>query len=387
MLIERTIRKHIENRMFKGKIIVVYGARQVGKTTLIRDIEARYREKKPLYLNCDEPDIRMLLTRKTSTELKHTVGTHQLVLIDEAQRVPDIGLTLKLMADGFSNIQVIATGSSSFELSSNVVEPLTGRKYEFYLFPLSVQELLSVETPVEFQRLMETRLILGMYPEIITKPDESVELIRELAGSYLFKDVLSFRGLRSPEALERLLQALALQVGSEVSYNELSSIVGIDKKTVDVYIQILEKAFVIFRLKPFSRNLRNELKKLRKIYFFDTGIRNAVIRNLNPLHLRQDAGHLWENFLISERMKYNLNNKIHVNAYFWRTHQQQEIDYLEENAGVLSGFEMKWGRKKHRIPKTFLSAYKGSTIGKVDRNNFMGFVCPQTPSSGLFIEK
>jgi len=377
MLIERTIRKHIENRMFKGKVIVVYGARQVGKTTMIRDIEARYGENKPLYLNCDEPDIRMLLSNKTSTELKSTIGAHQLVLIDEAQRVPDIGLTLKLMADSLPDIQVIATGSSSFELSSSVVEPLTGRKYEFYLFPLSVQELVSSETPLEFKRLLETRLIMGMYPEIITNPDESVDLIRELAGSYLYKDILNYRGLRSPEALERLLQALALQVGGEVSYNELSSIVGIDKKTVDTYIQILEKAFVIFRLNPFSRNLRNELKKLRKIYFFDTGIRNAVIRNLNPVHLRQDAGHLWENFLISERMKYNLNNKIHVNAYFWRSHQQQEIDYLEERGGALSGFEMKWGKKKHRIPKIFLSTYKGSTIEKVDRDNFMQFVCPR----------
>lgn len=377
MLIERTIRKHIEDRMFKGKIIIVYGARQVGKTTLIRDIEVRYDAQNPLYLNCDEPDIRELLTTKTSTELKETIGNHELILIDEAQRVPDIGLTLKLIADSFSDIQVIATGSSSFELSSSVVEPLTGRKFEFYLFPLSVQELSAVYSPLEIKRLIENRLIMGMYPEVVTNPNESKELIDELARSYLYKDILTYQGLRSPEALEKLVQALALQIGSEVSYNELAGIVGIDKKTVDAYIQILEKAFVVFRLNPFSRNLRNELKKLRKVYFYDTGIRNAVIRNLNPIHLRQDAGQLWENFLISERMKYNLNNRVHVNAYFWRSHQQQEIDYLEDNGGLLSGFEMKWGTKRHRIPKVFLSTYKDSTIEKIDRKNFMHFVCPE----------
>ena len=374
MLIERTIQRHIEERMFKGKIIVVYGARQVGKTTLIKSIQDRYKKRNPLYLNCDEPDIRMLLKEKTSTELKNTIGSHELVLIDEAQRVPDIGLTLKLMADSFSHIQIVATGSSSFELSSSVIEPLTGRKYEFQLFPLSVQELSSIYSPIEIKRLVENRLIMGMYPEVVTKPEESKDLLRELAGSYLYKDVLAYRGLRSPDALERLLQALALQIGSEVSYNELSGLVGIDKKTVDTYIQILEKAFIIFRLNPFSRNLRNEIKKLRKIYFVDTGIRNAVIRNLNPVHLRQDAGHLWENFLIAERIKYNLNNRIDVSAYFWRSHQQQEIDYLEEKGGGLSGYEMKWGAKKHRIPKVFLSTYKGSTIETIDRNNFMQFV-------------
>lgn len=376
MLIDRTIRTHIEDRMFKGRIIIVYGARQVGKTTLIRDLESSYKEQNPLYLNCDEPDIRELLANKTSSELKDLIGNHELIFIDEAQRVPEIGLTLKLMADNFSHIQVIATGSSSFELSSSVVEPLTGRKYEFYLFPLSAQELSSIYSPLEIKRLIHNRVIMGMYPEVVTKPNESNDVLKELAGSYLYKDILTYQGLRSPEALERLLQALALQIGSEVSYNELAGTVGIDKKTVDTYIQILEKAFVIFRLNPFSRNLRNELKKLRKIYFFDTGIRNAVIRNLNPIHLRQDAGHLWENFLISERTKYNLNNRINVNAYFWRSHQQQEIDYLEDNSGMLSGFEMKWGTKRQRIPKLFLSTYKGSTIEKIDKDNFMQFVCP-----------
>lgn len=377
MRIERTIRKHIEKKLFKGRIIIVYGARQVGKTTLVKAIENGHGDKNPLYLNCDEPDFRMLLTRKTSTELRNIIGNHKLIIIDEAQRVPDIGVTLKLIVDNFAHIQVIATGSSSFELSNRIVEPLTGRKYEFYLFPLSIQELLSIYSPVEINRLIEERLIMGMYPEVVTLPGDAGDLIKELAGSYLFKDVLNYRGLQNPDALERLLQALALQVGSEVSYNELAQIVGIDKKTVGTYIQLLEKSFVIFRLNPFSRNLRNELKKLRKIYFVDTGIRNAVIRNLNPTRLRQDVGHLWENFLIGERMKYNLNNGVDVGAYFWRSHQQQEIDYLEDNGRSLSGFEIKWGHRKHRVPKIFLSTYKGSTIETIDRTNFMQFLYPK----------
>ena len=376
MLIERTIQRPIEERMFRGKILIVYGARQVGKTTLIKGIQARYEKHNPLYLNCDEPDIRMLLEKKTSTELKNIIGSHELVLIDEAQRVPDIGLTLKLMADSFEHIQVVATGSSSFELSSSVIEPLTGRRYEFQLFPLSVQELASVYSPLEIKRLLEERLIMGMYPEVVTRPEESKDLLKELARSYLYKDLLAFRGLRSPEALEKLVQALALQIGSEVSYNELSGLVGIDKNTVATYIQILEKAFIIFRLNPFARNLRNEIRKLRKIYFFDTGIRNAVIRNLNPINLRQDAGHLWENFLISERIKYNANNRLDVSPYFWRSHQHQEIDFLEDNGERLSGYEMKWGARKHRIPKVFLSTYKGSTIETIDRTNFIQFAYP-----------
>lgn len=356
--------------------MVVYGARQVGKTTLVKDIEERHIKRNPLYLNCDEPDIKVLLTEKTSTELRHIIGNHELVIIDEAQRVQNIGLTLKLMVDNFPQVQVVATGSSAFELSNSVIEPLTGRKYEFYLFPLSIAELSAINSPLEIERLIEQRLITGMYPEVVTTPGNANDLVKEIAGSYLYKDLLSYRGLRSPEAIERLLQALALQVGSEVSYNELAGTVGIDKKTVDTYIQLLEKAFIVFRLNPFSRNLRNELRKLRKIYFFDTGIRNAVIRNLNPIQLRQDAGGLWENFLISERFKLNMNNRIDVGCYFWRNHQQQEIDYLEDHGDRLSGYEMKWGNKKHRIPKSFLSTYKGSTIETIDRKNFMRFVNP-----------
>jgi len=376
MYIKRIIQDHIENRFFKGKIIVVYGARQVGKTTLIKDIQTRYEYRNPLLLNCDEPDIRSLLHQKTSAELKNSIDSHELVLIDEAQRVPDIGLTLKLMADNFPEIQVIATGSSSFELSSNIIEPLTGRKFEFQLFPISIQELASTHEPREIKRVLENRLIMGMYPDVVTNPGDAIDLIRELARSYLYKDILAYRGFRNPDALERLVQALALQIGSEVSYNELASLVGIDKKTVDTYIQILEKAFILFKLNPFSRNLRNEIKKLRKVYFYDTGIRNAVIRNLNPIHIRQDVGPLWENFIISERIKYTQNNRIDTNSYYWRTHQQQEIDYLEDTAGRLSGFEIKWGKKKYRVPKVFLSAYKGSSVEIIDRDNFFGFLTP-----------
>ncbi len=374
MYIQRTIQNHIEAKLFKGKIIIIYGARQVGKTVLIKEMARRFKKKDPLYLNCDEPDIKMLLTEKTSTELKHIIGNHHLVFIDEAQRVKDIGLTLKLMVDHFPGVQVVATGSSSFELSNSIVEPLTGRKFEFQLFPFSIQELSQRYSSLEIERIIENRMIMGMYPEVVTTPDDPGDLLKELAYSYLYKDILTYRKLRSPDALERLLQALALQVGSEVSYNELAGLVGMDKKTVDTYIQILEKAFIVFRLNPFSRNLRNELKKLRKIYFYDTGIRNAIIKNLNPIHLRQDAGYLWENFLISERIKFNRNNKRDANIYFWRSHQQQEIDYLEDDGQALSGYEIKWGTRKHRIPRIFLATYKGSTITKIDRKNFLDFV-------------
>lgn len=359
--------------MFKGKVVIIYGPRQVGKTTLIKQIQKRYKEKS-IYLNCDEPDIRVALTNTTSTEIKEFIGNSKLVFIDEAQRVRNIGITLKLIVDNFPKIQVVATGSSSFELSNEISEPLTGRKYEFNLYPFSIKELSAVYSRIEISRILERRIILGMYPEIVISREQTKGKLRDLAYSYLFKDVLQYQNIKNPELLEKLLQALALQTGNEVSYNELAEIVGIDKKTISAYISILEKSFVIYRLNPFSRNLRNELKKFRKIYFFDTGIRNALINNFNPLNLRQDVGALWENFMISERIKYNCNNTLIKNVYFWRTHGQQEIDYLEEFQGKLHGYEFKWSKKKFRRPKLFLDTYPGSTVELINKDNFMDFV-------------
>ncbi len=373
MIIKRTIQKKIESSLFKKKVVIIYGARQVGKTTLVKAILEKIPQDSG-YFNCDEPDIRSALTEKTSTELKAFFGRKKFVVLDEAQRVKNIGLTLKLLVDNFPEMQVIATGSSSFELSNKVSEPLTGRKYEHHLYPFSLEELKDIYSDLEINRLLERMMVFGMYPGIaLAETNTEIEL-KELSKSYLYKDALQYQYIKSPEVLEKLLQALALQIGSEVSYNELSSLLGIDKNTVAVYIRILESAFIIFRLNPFSRNLRNELKKLRKIYFYDLGVRNVLINNLNPLELRQDTGALWENFMISERLKHNNNHNIGVNAYFWRTKQKQEIDYLEETGGKLSGFEFKWKKDRVRFPKPFLESYPGTKIELVTKDNYWKFL-------------
>jgi uncharacterized protein len=269
---------------------------------------------------------------------------------------------------------LVVTGSSSLDLSNEKVEPLTGRKYEFQLYPFSLVELGAKYSPLELQRLLERWLIFGLYPEVVEKTDEARVLLSELASSYLYKDLLQFQNIRRPDLLERLLQALALQLGSEVSFNELASHLHITKETVSQYIQLLEKSFVIFRLSPFSRNLRNELSKLRKIYFVDLGIRNALIKNFNPLNLRTDVGALWENFLISERLKNIMNQGMYVNSYFWRTHQQQELDYLEDSGGKLSAFEFKWQPTAWRAPKAFADAYPNSSTQLVHQQNYFDFL-------------
>ena len=373
MLIQRDLEKKIVGSFDKGKIVVVYGPRQSGKTTLVKMILSSHSQNS-IYLNCDEIDVRQNLTDKTSTELKAYLLGRKMVVIDEAQRVENIGLMLKLIADNLPDVQVIATGSSSFELSDKIKEPLTGRKIEFHLYPLSVNELSATYGKIETARLLERRIIYGMYPEVVLK--ESPVLLAQLADSYLYKDVLAYQNIKRHDILLKLLQALALQIGSEVSYNELSNMVGIDKKTVESYLNILEQSFVIFRLMPFSRNLRNELKKLRKIYFYDTGIRNALVNNLNPLNLRNDAGALFENFMISERVKFNANFNKRKNIYFWRTHQQKEIDYIEEGEGKLEAYEFKLSAKTYKTPKEFLEAYPESTCKLINRENFMDFLTP-----------
>lgn len=372
-IIKRKIQDLVEKCLFKGKILIIYGARQVGKTTLVKEIQKKF-PNDSMYLNCDEPDVRTAFSEKTSTEIKAYFGQKKLIILDEAQRVKNIGLTLKLIADNFPEIQVIATGSSSFDLSNEISEPLTGRKYEFYLYPFSLEELSAAYSDLEVSRILESRIIFGMYPEIITSGKDAERDLKSLAQSYLFKDILQFQNIRNSEAVEKLLRALALQIGNEVSYNELAQIVGVDKNTIASYIQILEKAFIIFRLQPFSRNLRSELKKMRKIYFFDTGIRNILINNLNPLDLRQDVGALWENFLISEKLKFNSNNAINKNSYFWRTKEGKEIDYLEEAGGKLSGFEIKWKKDKFKAPNIFLEAYPNSSVTLVNQDNFQNFL-------------
>ena len=376
MIIKREIQDNIESNLFKQKAVIIYGARQVGKTTLVKNIQDKFKSDS-LYLNCDEPDIKIALTDKTSTELKSFIGNKKLVIIDEAQRIKNIGITLKLIIDNFSDIQVIATGSSAFELSDKINEPLTGRKLEYYLCPFSISEIGSIYSRLEIDRLLEKRIIFGMYPEILLNETDSERNLKEITRSYLYKDVLQYKNIKNPEILEKLLQALSLQIGNEVSYNELSSLVGIDKKTIQSYISILEKAFIIFRLNPFSRNIRNELKKLRKIYFFDTGIRNALINNLNPLSLRNDSEQLWENFIISERIKANSNHFADKNVYFWRMHNKEEIDYIEEEAGRIFAYEFKLKSRKllkQTAPKEFGKSYTDSSFKIIDRNNYYEFL-------------
>lgn len=373
-MIKREIQTSIENKLFKGKLVIIYGARQVGKTTLIKKIGEKFNDK-AVYLNCDEPDIRETLTDATSTKLKNLIGQHKLILIDEAQRVKNIGITLKLFVDHIKDVQVIATGSSAFELSNVIDEPLTGRKFEYHLYPISMRELSKSSEWLEVNRLLEERIIYGMYPEIIINQTEKKTLLKEITRSYLFKDILSYEGIRKPEILEKLLIVLAAQIGSEVSYNELSNTIAIDKDTITKYIDILEKAFIVFRLNPFSKNLRTEITKMRKVYFYDTGVRNALISNFNNLETRNDKGALWENFLISEKLKMNTVLNTDAKTYFWRTSQQQEIDYIEDINGNLHAYEFTFSeKKKKQISKTFLNAYKTKSNETINKENYLRFL-------------
>ncbi|MFC2139359.1 ATP-binding protein [Bacteroidota bacterium] len=373
-MIKRSIQNKIESKFFKGKAIIIIGARQVGKTTLLKMIADNF-DGKSIYLNCDEPDIRAQLTDATSTKLNSLVGDHKLVLIDEAQRMKNIGITLKLFTDQLGSHQIIASGSSAFELSNEINEPLTGRKFEFDLYPISFKELADVYGKLETNRLLEERLIYGMYPEIIVTKDDKKNLLKSLTQSYLFKDILSYKGLKKPELLEKLLTALALQIGNQVSYKELAQLLKVDNETVGKYIELLEKAFVVFRLPPFSRNLRTELRKMRKIYFYDNGVRNVLINNFNLLNVRQDTGALWENYLISERIINNRNRGSDAKSYFWRTQQQQELDYIEIDENNISAFEFTWNPKtKKKIPKVFLDNYPDSKTEIVNKENYFSFL-------------
>ncbi len=373
-MINRTILQRIREVLFKGKTIIILGPRQSGKTTLLEMLAAEIKEK-VLLLDCDEPDIRKELTESTSTQLKARIGNARMVMIDEAQRVKNIGITLKLIHDKIKDVQLIVTGSSSLELSDEINEPLTGRKYEFLLLPLSTSEMIDHTDERTEKRLLEQRLLYGFYPGIINEPGNERKLLNSLTGSYLYKDIFRFQDIRKPEIIESLLEALALQCGSEVSYNELGNTLGIDQLTARRYIELLEKAFVVFRLRSFSRNARNEIKKSRKIYFYDNGIRNALISNFNNIELRTDKGALWENFLVSERFKLLNNIQSDFKRYFWRTQQQQEIDYIEERDGKLYAFEFKWSeKKKPKIPATFLKAYPESFTAMINRDNYIEFL-------------
>ena len=373
-MIERRLKNEILLRLYKGKAIVIVGPRQVGKTTLLRMIMSET-EKRVLFWNCDEPDIRQRLTSPTSTQLRADTAQADLILIDEAQRVRDIGITLKLLIDNCPEKQVIVTGSSALELSNSINEPLTGRKYEYIMLPLSGEELIENGGNQEERRLLERRLVFGSYPDVVNFEGDERETISNLVNSYLYKDIFSFQDIRKPEVVEQLLQALALQIGSEVSFNELGQLVGLNSQTVQRYIDLLEKSYILFHLRSFSRNVRNELKKSRKIYFYDNGVRNALIGEFKSLSLRDDVGALWENYLVSERLKHHSYSVFYGKSYFWRTTQRQEIDYIEDLEGVLHAYEFKWSPSKlPKISSTFAQQYPNHEYVVVNPNNYQDFI-------------
>lgn len=373
-MIERILSKKISALLDGRKAITIMGARQVGKSTLLQMMLGE--RKDVMWLNGDEPDIVEILGNMTSPRLKAMIGNNTIIVIDEAQRIPDIGLRLKLITDQIPDVQVIATGSSSFDLSNKLNEPLTGRKREFKMYPLTFNEMVSSTNLLEETRMLPHRMVYGYYPEVVCTPGEEKIILKELADSYLYKDILSMDGILKPEKLVKLLKALAYQIGSQVSYNEVGMLVGLDSKTVEKYITILEKSYIIFRLTSLARNIRNELKSSRKIFFWDLGIRNAVIGNLTQIENRQDAGALWENFVIAERMKMLAYNGSFAQTYFWRTKQQQEIDYIEEEDGKIKAFEFKWNPNKAaaKCPDSFLKAYQNPEFKVITPQNVDEFL-------------
>jgi predicted AAA+ superfamily ATPase len=372
-MIKRAITETISLKLGTGKAVLLFGPRQTGKTTLLHQLFDTRPEV--LWLNGDEADIQQLFENGSSARLKAVFGDHSIIIVDEAQRIANIGLALKLITDEIRNVQVIATGSSAFELSNRTQEPLTGRKWEYYLYPLSFGEMVAHHGLLGEKRMLSHRLVYGSYPEVVNNPGREKEILKSLTDSFLYKDILMMEGLKKPAKIVALLQALAFQTGNEVSYNELGRSIGLDNQTVEKYIDLLEKAYVIFRIGALSRNLRKELKRGRKIYFYDNGVRNALIAQFGPIDLRPDRGALWENYLMAERRKYIAYNGMWVNAYFWRTQDQQEIDYVEEQDGTFKAWEFKWNpQSRARLSKTFLNAYPNTVFSVITPENTEEFL-------------
>lgn len=369
-MIARMLENSLNQTLSRGKVLVILGARQTGKTTLIRKILSK--QEDVIYFTADDPSVVAMFSNFSLENLKLIFGKAKLVCIDEAQRIPSVGLIAKLIHDNMPEVRLILTGSSSLELTEGTYESLTGRKNELILFPLSIQELSNEIGVFQTQQQLDSRLIYGMYPEVITSPGAEQDILREICSSYLYKDLLAWKGIRKPRLLEDLLRALALQLGQEVSINELSNLLGVGKDTIESYIDLLEKTFIVFRLDPLSRNLRNEIKSFRKVYFCDNGIRNAVLGNYLPLENRQDKGQLWENFIVSERRKKLQYEGSYAKSWFWRTTYQQEIDYIEEKDGSFSAWEIKYNSKrKHKFQQSFIDAYQPTTTEIINKDNFL----------------
>ena len=373
-ILPRLLQSQIEKNLFKGKIIILYGARQVGKTTLCQEILKKYPQDSK-YINCELLQNKTALETTNDKKLKDFLGNTKLVVLDEAQKIKDVGLILKIIADTFPEIQIIATGSSSFELANKTSEPLTGRARRYLLYPFSIQEIRQELDLFDLDAKLENILRFGTYPNVFNRSeDEAAEELLEIASNYLYKDILEFSGLRKPDLVFNLLKALALQLGNEVSMSELANLLGKNSHTIENYLTLLEQCFIVFRVRSFSRNLRKEIGKKYKVYFYDLGIRNSLIQNFNQLELRSDVGALWENFCILERIKRNSNNRIFANYYFWRTYDQKEIDYIEERNGKLSAFEFKWKKDKQKPPQEFLDTYENSEFKIVNKNNYWEFL-------------
>ncbi|MDD3534965.1 MAG: ATP-binding protein [Candidatus Cloacimonetes bacterium] len=374
-LIPRSIFADLEREFFGGKALIVMGPRQSGKTTLINMLRQRFSDRKCLYLNADDPFVRNQWQDPSLAEIKRIIADNELVIIDEAQRIKNIGINIKMIVDEIPQVQVLATGSSSFELSNAINEPLTGRKYEYSLYPLSYVEMCEHHGFWEERKALEGRVIYGYYPEVVTSNGKEKRILKELADNYLYRDIYSLEQINKPRLLENLVQALALQVSREVSVNELSQLLGADRATIDKYLSLLEKAYVIYKLPALSRNHRNEIKKSRKYYFWDNGILNAILGNFNELAQRADAGALWENFIISERIKACKNAFRGSRFYFWRSVQMQEIDFVEEESAAFWAAEIKLNPKRRvRIPKSFADNYAPQGFETVNLDSFYEFV-------------
>jgi predicted AAA+ superfamily ATPase len=365
-MIDRYLSGEILARLNSGKALVIMGARQVGKTTLLKSLFAD-----AIWLNGDNADTRVKLSNPNADVLRTEIGENKKVVIDEAQRIENIGLCAKIIIDQLPDVTLILSGSSSFDLANKINEPLTGRKWEWMMFPLSFSEMCKATSLATEMRLLDQRLLFGYYPEVVSNPGDQISLLKQLSSDFLYKDILTWENIQKPDKLERLLQALALQVGQLVSVHEIGKICGLNSTTVERYVSLLEKTFIIYRLGSFSRNLRNELNKSRKIYFYDNGLLNAVINQFKPLALRTDTGGLWENFLIAERTKYLAEQGIYANRYFWRTKDQAEIDYIEEINGDIFAYQFKWNpAAKAGFAPSFSAAYQPIKLSVIHRDNY-----------------
>lgn len=369
----------IEKEIRKGKVLVIYGPRQVGKTTIIKDFLQKTKLKYK-FVTGDDISISSELAKCTRLSTNNFVADNELIVIDEAQKVLNIGLALKLMVDSFPDKYFIATGSSSFDLASKTAESLTGRKNVVEMYPISQLELLKQMSSFDVINSLEQYLVYGQYPEVIMQStyEQKEKTIRQIANSYLLKDIFTYEGIKNSNIILNILKLLALQVGSQVSTVEIARKVGIDYKTVVKYIDLLEKSFVVFPLSGFSRNLRSEVTKMNKYYFYDLGIRNSIISNFNKLQDRNDIGSIWENFLIMERIKRNSYTNFYANYYFWRTYEQKEIDFIEERNGELNGYEFKWTNKNTKPLKLWLDTYENSSYTEINRDNYLDFISDNT---------